>query len=106
MGVTFTFQHVREDTTRIQTGWMKIEDHITKGSAGHLIKCAQHVWPFHGVQLHQQIFDTHFVSGALERYNVVGIARDGLGKFAWRKEVLCQIQDGDVTMMQEFGEDV
>ena len=64
------------------------------------------VAPIGGKRLHHQIANAQLFARILEGHHVMGIARNGFGIPARGKQILSQIQDGDVTMMRVFGKQI
>ena len=64
------------------------------------------VAPIRGKRFPHQIANSQLIARILEGHHVMGIARNGFGILAGGKQILTQIQDGDVAMMRVFGKQI
>ena len=85
---------------------MQIQHQVPVRRSRHLFVHAQGVAPIGGKGLHQQIANAQLIARVLEGHHVMGIARNGFGILAGGKQILTQVQDGDVTMMRVFGKQI
>ena len=85
---------------------MQIQHQVPVRRLRHLVVHAQGVAPIGGKCLHQQIANAQLIARVLEGHHVMGIARNGFGILAGGKQILTQVQDGDVTMMRVFGKQI
>ena len=85
---------------------MQIQHQVPVRRLRHLFVHAQGVAPIGGKRLHHQIANAQLIARILEGHHVMGIARNCFGILAGGKQILTQIQDGDVTMMRVFGKQI
>ena len=85
---------------------MQIQHQVPVRRSRHLFVHAQGVAPIGGKGLHQQIANAQLIARVLEGHHVMSIARNGFGILAGGKQILTQVQDGDVTMMRVFGKQI
>ena len=85
---------------------MQIQHQVPIRRLRHLFVHAQGVAPIGGKRLHHQIANAQLIARIVEGHNVMGIARNGFGILARGKQILTQLQDGDVTMMRVFGKQI
>ena len=85
---------------------MQIQHQVPIRQLRHLFVHAEGVAPIRGKRLHHQITNPQLIARILEGHHVMGIARNGFGILAGGKQILTQIQDGDVTMMRVFGKQI
>ena len=85
---------------------MEIQYQVTERAFGGLTKGVLHVLPLGGEGLEEKIAHAQLIARVLETHDVVGVAGDALGVFAWREDVLTQEEDRDVLVMRVFGEEI
>ena len=84
---------------------MDVQKQITKRSRGDAIIKLQDASPTLGVHLHQNVPNPRFIARVFEG-DIMRIAVNGLGTLAGWKQILCQKQHGDVSVMRVFGEQI
>ena len=90
----------------VVTGRVEIQHQVAKGTRRGATKHVQHDLPLDGKRLQGHVPHAQLIPGILEGHDVVGVARNALGKLARRKHVLTQVEDRDVAMVGMFGENV
>ena len=85
---------------------MQIQHQVPVRRLRHLFVHAQSVAPIGGKGLHHQIANAQLIARILEGHHIMGVARNGFGILAGGKQILTQVQDGDVTMMRVFGKQI
>ena len=85
---------------------MQIQYQVPKGSVRHRLKRALDGVPSMGKRLQQHVNHAQLIAGVLEGHDVVRVPGDALGVFAGREHVLAQVEDGDVSMVRVFGEQI
>ena len=85
---------------------MQIQHQVPKGSVRHRLKRALDGFPLMGKRFQQHVPHAQLIAGVLEGHDVVRVPGEALGVFAGREHVLTQVEDGDVSMMRVFGEQI
>ena len=85
---------------------MQIQHQVPKGSVLHRLKRAFDGDPSLGKRLQQHVPHAQLIAGVLEGHDVVRVPGDALGVFAGREHVLAQVEDGGVSMVRVFGEQI
>ena len=85
---------------------MQIQHQVPKGPVRHRLKRALDGVPSMGKRLQQYVPHAQLIAGVFEGHDVVRVPGDALGVFAGKEHVLAQVEDGDVSMVRVFGEQI